>query len=424
MQRMKNMKKGKRARNNSTRHIMSEKLRVHRINKHDKDLWGTYDRSLESPRSRPEVANGWVGETLRDNTSVIGIGIDSVAPPDLDGVDTDRAILGVLKDEEDEYRRNGNTRVESGGEYVVVLGPPAEVPSSNNVVEDEADDSSRDIIDGCSWRHVTGTSEDDGHVDVFPERVGPLASENPRDGRGDGTDEEEVDQGMVHLAGREHVGGTNDTPNDRGSSEHSGRQANEAVILSNLTHALDVAEHPSLDTKLGGQSDDGGDNLSPEHGARGDLHVVTELEVRGKGKTLSHGNVSPGLEHHHGDRATRKCVSDDKLSDDIETDLLVGNSLDHSDGDNVDERDHEGDDQSPDGELRWPDLNRDNGKGKHAEEDASIPPVGNLGVLGHQASVNIGHLGKRTSALDPDLLAEVEEGVREGGAYGGERKTV
>lgn len=90
-----------------------------------------------------------------------------------------------------------------------------------------------------------------------------------------------------------------------------------------LAHTLDVAEHPSLNTKLGGQSNNRGDDLSPEHRTRRDLHVVTKLEVGGERKTLGHGDVTPSLEHHHGDRATRKGVTDDELSDDVETDLLT-----------------------------------------------------------------------------------------------------
>lgn len=90
----------------------------------------------------------------------------------------------------------------------VVLGPPAEMPSSDDIVEDEADDGSRDVVDGGGRGHVAGTGEDDGHVDILPERVGPLAGKNPGDGRSNGADEEEVDQWMVHLARREHVGGT------------------------------------------------------------------------------------------------------------------------------------------------------------------------------------------------------------------------
>ena len=67
---------------------------------------------------------------------------------------------------------------------------------------------------------------------------------------------------------------------------------------------------------------------------------MTELEVGSEEQRLRHRDVAPSLEHHHGDWATRESVADDQLSNNVETDLLVGNSLDDTNGDDV----HEGDD--------------------------------------------------------------------------------
>ena len=88
---------------------------------------------------------------------------------------------------------------------------------------------------------------------------------------------------------------------------------------------------------------------------RGDsrnLHVMTQFEVRTEGESLGHGDVTPGLEHHHCDRSTGEGVTDDKFGDDaklkscqwdieyqgikrgiLQTNLLIGNSLNHTDGD-------------------------------------------------------------------------------------------
>lgn len=52
-------------------------------------------------------------------------------------------------------------------------------------------------------------------------------------------------------------------------------------------HTLDVGEHPGLNTELDGTANDSGDNLRPEHDARGNLHVVTELEIGGEFEILS-----------------------------------------------------------------------------------------------------------------------------------------
>ena len=43
---------------------------------------------------------------------------DGVAPPGLDAVETDRAVLGELQAEEDDDRRDGEARVEAGGQDV------------------------------------------------------------------------------------------------------------------------------------------------------------------------------------------------------------------------------------------------------------------------------------------------------------------
>ena len=92
--------------------------------------------------------------------------------------------------------------------------------------------------------------------------------------------------------------------------------------------------------------------------------------------------------------------------------------------------DDEGEHKCPHRELRVPHLNRHDAEDKHCNykntlvrgtplvrevltEDHHVPPFGNLGVLGHQARVDIRLLTHRAPRLHPDLLAEVEERVRE-----------
>lgn len=123
-----------------------------------------------------------------------------------------------------------------------------------------------------------------------------------------------------------------------------------------VTDVLDVREHPRLHTELHGTGNNGRDDLSPEHGTRRHLHVVAKLEVGRELESLEHRDVAPGLEHHHCNRTSRERVADDELSDDIETDLLVGDSLDHTDGDNENEGDYKRQDERPDRELCRPDF--------------------------------------------------------------------
>lgn len=64
---------------------------------------------------------------------------------------------------------------------------------------------------------------------------------------------------------------------------------------------------------------------------------MTEFEIAGEGEGLVHGVVTPGLEHHHGDGPAGKGVPDDEFSDNVQSNLLVCNSLDHTTRDGVQE---------------------------------------------------------------------------------------
>jgi hypothetical protein len=66
--------------------------------------------------------------------------------------------------------------------------------------------------------------------------------------------------------------------------------------LIGIAKALDIGEHPRLHTKLHGTSNNGGDNLTEEHRAMCDLHVVSKLEVGQEHNRLIHGNMTPCLE--------------------------------------------------------------------------------------------------------------------------------
>jgi len=108
--------------------------------------------------------------------------------------------------------------------------------------------------------------------------------------------------------------------------------------LIRRAEALNIGEHPRLHAELHGASNDGSDDLTEEHRAMRDLHVVGQLEITRKLQRLRHRNITPCLEHHHRDRTARKGVSDDQLRDDIEPHLLIRNGLDHTNRDGIQER--------------------------------------------------------------------------------------
>lgn len=72
---------------------------------------------------------------------------------------------------------------------------------------------------------------------------------------------------------------------------------------------------------------------------------MAKFEIGCESQGLSHSNITPRLEHHHRDWATRKCITDNQLRDNIETNLLIRDSLDHSNRNNVEEGNHKGKDE-------------------------------------------------------------------------------
>ena len=202
-------------------------------------------------------------------------------------------------------------------------------------------------------------------VDILQEVELELLVQDVLGKRSKGADEEEVREAVVHLTRRELALGTNNTPDDRRSSEDLSGVADEPGGLFRRAHARDVGKHPGLNAKLNGARNDCGNDLTDEHETRWDLHVVAELHVGSEGQSLRHGDVAVGLEQHHGQWATGQPVTDDQLSDDVETDLLVGDSLNHADRDSVDEGDEEGDDEGIYRELGLPNQDGHNGEGEH-----------------------------------------------------------
>lgn len=103
---------------------------------------------------------------------------------------------------------------------------------------------------------------------------------------------------------------------------------------------------------------------------------MPKLEVGRKLQSLSHSDVSPGLEHHHSDWPSGKSIPDDKFGDDVQADLLVGDGLDHANGDHVDEGDDKSENECPNWHLRWPEFDGEDTEGEHRKEDDGIPPFG------------------------------------------------
>ncbi|PLW04758.1 hypothetical protein PCASD_21190 [Puccinia coronata f. sp. avenae] len=66
------------------------------------------------------------------------------------------AALGELEGEKDDDSANDGADVEAGGEEKVVLGSPAELHPAEHILEDEADEDPRHVVDGRRRRDPAG----------------------------------------------------------------------------------------------------------------------------------------------------------------------------------------------------------------------------------------------------------------------------
>ena len=171
---------------------------------------------------------------------------------------------------------------------------------------------------------------------------------------------------LVNLTLGELTLRTDDSPDDRSGAKDLSRWADEPVRLVRVAHPLDVREHPCLYTELYGSSNDGSSHLRPEHRPRRDLHIMSKLEIARELQRLGHCDITPRLEHHHGNRLSGERVTNDKFRNDVETDLLIGDGLDHADGNNVEEGDDESEDERPYWHVRGPNFYNNDAEDKHA----------------------------------------------------------
>ena len=203
-------------------------------------------------------------------------------------------------------------------------------------------------------------------LDIAHPAVRELEADKPAEQRAEEANKEEDCEAIINLPLRELSRRANYTPNNAGSAEYLRRWANETVLLGGIADFRNITEHPCLYPKLNGTSDDGGNDLGPKHRLWRNLHVVTELEIRREGEGLSHSDVTPRLEHHHGDRAAGEAITNDELGDNVQTNLLVGDGLDHADGNDIEEGDDESEDEPLDRELSLPTFNDGDTECEHA----------------------------------------------------------
>ena len=202
-------------------------------------------------------------------------------------------------------------------------------------------------------------------LDVANPTVGEFTAYKIGRKRAESTDEEEKRKPVIDLTFRELTRWADDTPNDASSTKHFCGRTDKSILLVGFANTRNVAEHPRLDTKLDSTSNDGCHNLRPEHRSGRNFHVMAKFKVRGERQSLSHSDITPGLEHHHSDRSSRKTVTNNQFGDNIEADLLVSDGLNHSYGNDIKKGNNESKDEPWNGELGRPALDDSNTESKH-----------------------------------------------------------
>lgn len=326
--------------------------------------------------------------------------------------------------EEYEDGRAKQAHVERRGRDVVVLEPPARLPPPDEEVEDGAHDSPAVVDEHRRRREHSGSAEDEGEVDVSPDRAGITLGEEPRDDGCDGADQPEPLQTAVEGLAGEHASRADGAPDHGSRVEDLGLWAGELICLVVLADVGDVAERPVHDGDLDNRRPHRGHQLGREHDPGRDLHIMAEFEILGEVQSLRHDQVSVVLKHHHGERAAGDHVADDVLGEDVQAELEIGDGLHDTDRDCPDHGDGQADDKRPPGKASVPCTDHHKGKGKHDGKKHDVPPVLGIAVLLHQAHMDIVFLVAGQLPLSPDGLPVVESNVNDDGGYSGEREAI
>jgi len=150
-----------------------------------------------------------------------------------------------------------------------------------------------------------------------------------------------------------------------------------------------MGESPALNANNNEAGDDGGDGLSHEHDSGRDLHIVAKFQVAREVEGLSRDDGAINLEDHNGNGPSGNDVTGNELGEDVESQLLVGNREEGAEGEDKDQGEDNGEDVGPEWHLRV--VNRDGNRSEDEgnDENGTEPPMGNVGVAGHEAGVNI-----------------------------------
>ena len=139
---------------------------------------------------------------------IIQRGADNIVAPPVGWIH-----LRQQERKKDDDRGDGKSSIQSGRGDIVVCQPPAALGVSDKLVEDEADNSPREVGQWCRWRNVADATEDDWGVQVSDWALGELLGSEVEDHGQECADQPEPLQLAINTrAAGEHSLWTDDTP--------------------------------------------------------------------------------------------------------------------------------------------------------------------------------------------------------------------
>lgn len=307
---------------------------------------------------------------------------------------------------------------------IKVLTPPAEVAASDPPVEGETGKHvAPDVVWSGGRDHASG-SKDDGPDDESGKASGVATGNDVLDDGAQEANEPEPVDPREHGTSTKDTTGTNNTPDDTGVVEGSCVVASQSLLLVRRAEILDVAgdkvEGGNLDN---GQPDDS-KSLGSEHTAGRDLDVVANFHVGNVRQAIGVDHVAPRLEQHHGNRAAGKHVTDNHLSDDVETGLVVGDSDNDADGDEKDDTNNDAQHISPARQMGRETKRGTKAHGETTGKDDEEPPLGSFLVSAHKLQMNIRLLRSAVTSATDNIRAVEEHNVHNSGDEGSKTQAV
>lgn len=248
-----------------------------------------------------------------------------------------------LQTQENDHQRVGQSDIQTGRERIVVLKPPVSKSLLDEDTEEHTDNTVSRVVVWGSWRNVTGTREEDRPVQPSNLRVWPFLQNQPVNNWQQSQKEKEKSL-VVDSTITEDSLWTNGTPNNRGVEEHSTVRTGVSTGLTSNTQVVNGTVRPSQNTNLDKGTPKGSQQLGTEQKTWRHLHVVTQLHVLGKSNSLVVGDVTEGLEEHHGQWLTWNHVTNNELGNDVQSHCDVGQRVNNTDGQQEDNGDDKSDD--------------------------------------------------------------------------------